>query len=422
MDARFTYDAPFPERVMIARVYRIDQLGEGVTSSLSVELDGIDEQALDENLLELFVNRGRVKPFGLIRVEVPAGEISMMGGEFLREGAWFSFSLLGQPGPRRVRAEHAQLTELGYLEGSRGYLGDLEFLGFDDEPDFKPLSSTVTTKRKRTQKAINGGVFPSGAIWSSPWPPYHAASGLKQPVQARVRDVGQAGFVTLLDDQGAPVLHFDAGWPVSFNGHTAPASSTVTDLDAAVVLSHWDWDHLHGYYVFPALQRQEWVAPVQHLGPGASRVAAQLHAAQRLCGVAATASLVMFGNGGWGRFAVCKGAPGNKNQTGLAMDVKLAAPIGKQSDHLLMTGDADYQYATAALGGGAYSALVVTHHGAKFTGATPAPHGAGLAVVSYGKGNTYQHPDATALKAHAAWNLSHTADHGGNPRGSRTLP
>lgn len=404
---------------MIARVYRVDEVGEGEAPRLSVELDGIDVEALDGDLTTLFLDRSDVGPFGLLRLELDPGEVKTVLGAAPVEGRWFSLTLFGEGGLRRAQAEHAQLAERGYVSGSRGYVGDVEFLADDKDHPLEPLSASVSPRRRRAQKAINGGVFPTGALMLVVWG-RHFWWTAPPPRQVRVRDVGQAGFITLIGRGGRPMLHFDAGWPVSFNGHTAPPSSAVRKLDAPVLLSHWDWDHLHGYYVFPTLQTQEWLVPVQRLGPGASRVAAQLHARSCLFGLPGGG--LTLGAGSWGRIATCGGPAGNKNQTGLAMDVDVAGRRGVIRDQVLMTGDADYQHAVAALGGATYSGLVITHHGAKFSGPVPPAHGGARAVVSYGENNTYRHPDPGMVSAHAGWSIERTAAHGFHRRGSRTLP
>jgi len=415
MEGKIFDDGPFPARTMIARVYRQDPLEEGASPGVSVELDGIDEETLDEDVTALFLDRAAVDPFGLLRVIVP--ENFVVDGRPMQSGAWFRLTLFDDDGDRRMRAEHAQLTQGGYTIRSKGYVGDIEWVGEDGDPPLHSVGASVAKRKKRAQKAINNGVFPQGAVVQASgvfvcaWP--------RPPFKVQVRDVGQAGFVTLRDEKDDPVLHFDAGWPVSFNGHTAPATTTVANLWAPVVLSHWDWDHLHGYYVFPDLRYMEWFTPVQTLGPGASRVAAQLNSRGLLFGL--TGGPVTFGAGGWGRLAVCAGPAGNKNQTGLALEARVRAEDGTE-DWVLMTGDADYQHAVAALGtSNVYAGLVVAHHGATFAGPVPIPTGAARAAVSYGDG-TYGHPSATALTAHAAWSLERTAMYKSTSRGCRYLP
>jgi hypothetical protein len=59
-----------------------------------------------------------------------------------------------------------------------------------------------------------------------------------------------------------------------FNGHLVVAYRLLYTR-APVVLSHWDWDHLHfalrpeGRY----LKDSKWIVPIQKLGPGAARFA-----------------------------------------------------------------------------------------------------------------------------------------------------
>jgi len=408
----------FPSRTMIARVYRQDPLEEGGAGLKSIELDGIDEKFLEGDLTEIFLERRAVGPFGLLRVVATPADFTEDAPRRLEVGDWLRLTLYPGDGPKRITAEHAQLTEGGYTVGSRGYVGDIEFLGDDGEPPLRSVGASVAKRRKRAQKAINGGIFPASAVVS-------LSGGSicrypRQPTKVQVRDVGQAGFVTLLDKHDWPILHFDAGWPVSFNGHTAPASTTVPNVHAPVVLSHWDWDHLHGYYVFPDLQLEPWFTPVQKLGPGASRVAAQLLARGLLFGI--TGGPFSFGAHGWARLAVCAGPANNKNQTGLALEARVASRDGIE-EWVLMTGDADYHHAITALGtANAYAGLVVAHHGATFSGLVPPPTGRGRAAVSYGEANTYGHPSLTALLAHASWTLERTANHLTVVRGCRYLP
>ena len=100
---------------------------------------------------------------------------------------------------------------------------------------------------------------------------------LPTPASVLVRDVGQASFVTLVDNQGREFVHFDVGAPTSFNKHTFPKPFAHTICaDAIVILSHWDWDHLHGAHLWPDLLKCNWIVPNQIVGPGAARLALQL--------------------------------------------------------------------------------------------------------------------------------------------------
>lgn len=89
-----------------------------------------------------------------------------------------------------------------------------------------------------------------------------------------VRDVGQASFSSLVDRHGKPLIHFDVGFPISFNQHTFPKSFPVDPTEKPlVILSHWDWDHLHAAFALPHLRERKWIAPRQRIGPGAARLA-----------------------------------------------------------------------------------------------------------------------------------------------------
>lgn len=406
----------FPERAMIARIYRVDQLEEMSPSRVSIEFDGIDQLTLekigsDQDFRELLEDRGNVSPFGLVRLDSTVEKFTEGAGIEPRVGSWFTILLSPRSEELNWSVEHAQLTTEGYTVNSRGFISRVEYHGDDDEPPLLPLSAEVRKARNTAQLAFNGGLFPQDAILPSvPKIRIHGCG--TRPHEIVVRDVGQANFISVVDKNGDPLVHFDVGWPVSFNSHTAPAASTVVGLCAPIILSHWDWDHLHGYYVFPILQRYLWLTPVQQLGPGASRVAAQLHQNRQLYGLA-TGSVCFR----WGKIAVCKGPAGNRNQTGLAMRVKLP-----HLNKVLLTGDADYGHAEAVLGSATYSSLVVTHHGANFGGSVPSPHGIAKAVVSYGNGNTYNHPSLNALAKHSGWAIEHTASYNGTPRGSRNIP
>jgi competence protein ComEC len=408
MSQKTSRDYTVPERYIIARIYRIDELEEAPRSKVSIEFDGIDEHTLHEcegaqDYQELLESRDHVNPFGLLRLEVNREEFKSVSGVEPSVGYWFRIELSSRR-DGRWEVEYAPLTIEGYRVSNYGFIHDITPEGEDSDLPLLPLGAAVTKKKKSVQMAINGGVFPRNAILSRS---FRSCPCFEQPIEILVRDVGQASFNTLFGQNESPIMHFDAGWRVSFNAHTSPAVSTVKDLDDPVILSHWDWDHLHGYYVLPALQKVPWVTPVQHLGPGASRVAAQLNASGLLAGLAAGRIYLR-----WGMLAVCAGPAGNKNQTGLVMRVKLTS-----STSALLTGDADYDFALKAFGSTSYSSLIITHHGAKFGGHVPSPSGKAHAVVSYGENNTYNHPNSGAIASHSSahWIIHRTTNYGGIP-------
>lgn len=422
-----TFDEPIPERTLIARIYRVDELTSVHGPCLSVEFDGIDEAALTQLKLatdyrDLLLLEDYVDPFGLLRLELSKKDFQKEAGIEPQPGSWFAIQLARKPGKLGWPVDHAQLTAQGYTDGSSGYISGIEFIANDDDIPPQPLSASVPRGRGVRQIAINNGAFPIPAI--ARWKGRRAIWIDDNPTEAIVQDVGQGSFISFHDERGAPVLHFDVGWPVAFNSHTQPTHFPQYLGMAPVILSHWDWDHLHGFHVAPYLRRVPWFAPAQNLGPGASRVAAQLDAANLLYGLIPQSQgpyVLMSRTIGrpCGEVGVCLGRHSNRNQTGLAIAVRLRGGI-----NLLATGDADYNLAVAALNSTAqYDALIVTHHGADFSGSVPSPSShARKAVVSYGLGNTYQHPHPSMQVRHAGWRIEPTAQSGHLPRGPRIIP
>jgi competence protein ComEC len=238
-------------------------------------------------------------------------------------------------------------------------------------------------------------------------------ASIPRPHDILVRDVGQASFASLRDRSKQELLHLDAGWPISYNLHTAGSVPSIGGKAAPVILSHWDWDHLHGYHVMPCLRQSIWISPVQRLGPGASLVANAL--AKRDCLYGVSISTLAAGPFIVGR---CRGKRGNLNNTGLWARITLES--GKS---LLYIGDGEYDLVPLRHRVQP-DFLVVTHHGAEFVGAIPAPTQAqNICIVSVGAKNTYGHPSSSAIGRHkaAGWHPSFTCQWGRRARGSRIV-
>ena len=288
----------------------------------------------------------------------------------------------------------------------------IRYLLSDGDPPLRPVGAAVDPEKDQAQQIAIACRFPKNAIFkdrSARW----LTESLPRPHRIVVRDVGQASLCSALDDQGKELFHLDAGWPISFNLKTAGGKPKLRVLAAPVILSHWDWDHLHGYHAIPGLSDGTWIAPVQRLGPGAARVAHTLAKDGRLFGVR-QAKLA----GGPIRMGRCKGKVGNLNQTGLCTEVAL-----RSGKILRFMGDADYQHSPSKMTA-LPNYIVATHHGANFAGRTVSPAGRrGVCVFSVGKGNGYRHPSETSLARHekAGWSLQFTCEWGGAPRGDRCL-
>jgi competence protein ComEC len=422
--SEFDLHDEFPDRAMVGRIYRTDTLGEGPRARTSVEFDALDERHLElgDNLRGLFLS-DNVKPFGLVRVLTTISRFAQVIGREPVEGEWYRFQLLPRPVAMAKRftdkltAWHVQLTDRGYTQRSRGYIIGAEFLQRDGERPLKSLGAAVPLTQTQRQAAIAAAQFPNfkpannGIVAT-----LLQSFGAVETVQ--VHDVGQANFLTMYDAADKPIVHFDAGWPIGFNGETAPKDPPLCHK-VPVILSHWDWDHLSGYYRFGDLQSVKWVTPVQYLGFGAGRVATRLDNKGLLHGYSGPVL-----NAGSLTLGVCNGPANNKNQTGLALRVALPpkATNGAGPRAVLLTGDADYDHVPATLRASPLHALLVTHHGANFEGSVPVgPAGSGRAIVSVGRGNRYKHPKAAALKLHnsANWRCQMTMYWAAIPRGPR---
>lgn len=216
-------------------------------------------------------------------------------------------------------------------------------------------------------------------------------------IEIRAVDVGQASCNAFFVG-GRPIGYFDAGSPIywnqkSFHGrlcHKPPSSGFV-------ILSHWDFDHFALGSKVPQLQSLTWIAPDQPVGPNALNFQRKLGNNLRFL----TTPVI------WPHFELKPGLSTNlkdRNGTGYSLAILLG------EDKVVLTGDAPYSMIDPAILNGA-SRITVPHHGGTGLGSIPTPRGASRAVVSYGKPNSYHHPDEGYLADHEArgWQVQRTA-------------
>lgn len=413
----------FPYRRLYARVTRIDALSVSPYRRASFEFDAIDADTADAagaQIGDLF-QEARTKPFALLRIVTTPARFRDFAGDTPASGDWFFLEVE----PRGLRPGlmtwHAQLGPVGYASHSRGVTVDARRLTSEDDEPRRPrsLGAAVALQTMLPQHVGQISQLPSVAASGAA---IHAALGqITTPAAVVVRDVGQASFTSLIDDQGKALIHFDVGFPISFNKHTFPKAFKSDPTERPlVVLSHWDWDHLHAAFALRHLLECRWVTPHQRIGPGAARLAMILAGKGNLLVWPAGSGAAFPG----GTLMACTDTT-NPNDTGLALHVTLAS--GRTA---VLTGDADYRclpIAFVALG--PVSHLIATHHGARFHSTAaqiPVPAAPGSAmVISYGAGNVYRHPHPEALRAHASagWQqwISTAGHKGGPPRGDRQL-
>lgn len=405
----------FPTRRLIAFVTRAERVGPRPYGRTSFEFDGIDGDVSDDDLERSIASPDIVKPFASVRAVTTERRFRKKFGFVPQEGDWVELKIRPRFWDGETIAFHAQLTPDGYVQHSRGVLEDAQLLfGRDEEPKPpQPVGAAVAPLLLKTAKVAQLCQFPSRAIGQLT-KVRKILQGLSTVKDVQVRDVGQASFVSLCDAKGKVLGHFDAGWPISYNAHTAPGTAPAITGTAPVILSHWDWDHLHGYYRCKTLQSVLWLTPVQVMGPGASKIATQLHAKSLLIGYSGPAILTV----GNATLLQCTG-PARLNDNGLSMALTLASQLTA-----LLVGDAGYDALGTWPTGKTFDYLVVTHHGADFTGTVPAATPtANRGVISVGLNNVYKHPRAIAIKLHTTtgWTLERTCKHGTTARGDKVL-
>lgn len=401
----------FAPRSFVGRTTRVEQVGDGPRSRTSYEFDVVDVD-LAEDHPETFSTKS-ISNFALLRVlTTPPRFAQVFNGE-PKVGDWYSLEVEARKAePNRLTVWQAQLTDRGYTVQSRGHLTSAQYLFTDTDREPSPLSAAANPQNAPIRRLANQS-YPMTSVIDLDFLE-HILNTLGIPANVVVRDVGQASLASVIDQHGNDICHFDAGWPISFNYKTAPNAFALGQHASAVFLSHWDWDHMHGFYRFPSLSHVSWIAPVQTLGPGASRVAHILNNNGLLKSIGS-------GSAANSHFAlgICNGPFENVNNSGLAMRVTTA-----DSRTCLLVGDADYESSPLALPHAGLDGLAFTHHGALFNGSPPrAKVRKTAAVISCGEGNVYKHPKHAALAAHrkAGWASKRTSRTPGTPRGNRTL-
>lgn len=399
-------------RRMIGRLDRVESTIVG--SCWAFEFDAIDADLSPEELDSALNDPEVTAPFALVRIISDRSRLEGLLGSAIEEGMWIELALApGKPGEFPPGAV-AQLTPRGYLEQERGIVHGMRIVADRDERprDFPGIGAAVPQRRQRAVATVLKCGIPVRSVTDATAVKRALRPLLTKAAAVVVRDVGQASFNTVISSDGQQLVHFDAGWPISYNGRTAPKE--LPDAGGVpVVLSHWDWDHLHAYHRIPALASVYWIVPHQPIGPGATKMANALHARKKLMTYRGPNISV-----GQSSLISCTGSSG-MNDTGFALDLSLAN--GKRA---LLVGDASYIHLGASVIATQYDYLVVTHHGSDFVGTVPLTKGsAAKCAISVGQKNVYGHPRSSALLLHTSngWPDVRTSKNGSIARGPRTL-
>lgn len=383
---------------LIGRVFRVDQVGEGKHARWSYEFDCVNGSLDLGRIHSALKEVDDLEPFSVVRILTTPARFQQLGGSFPKVGDWFFLQLSNYFDLPIAYFAPLQGSGYGAMQMTRlGYANRL-FSEFDGEPPRSPLGAEASSEAKLARDLADACQFPRAAVKSND----DIAEIFKQvgrPDHAIVEDVGQGSYTTFRDANRIVLFSCDAGWPIVFNASTYPRTFFRPTVSHPIILSHWDFDHLLGYYRFPVLKGSIWVAPVQNLGPGAKKIAVQLSRCGRLFGVV-SGTIKMP----WGEIIRCTGPSRSPNNSGLAVMVDMAT-----SKRVLFAGDASYE--NIPVSGQQPDRLVVTHHGARFEGEVVSPNGIGYAVVSVGRGNVYRHPKKESLDAHARahWAVDRTS-------------
>lgn len=277
---------------LVARLVRSEalineQLVLPAANRVSFEFDTIDARMTAEEALATIADKGQRARLAVLKVLTTAEHFRYLTdvGE-VRDGQWYWITLLPrgkQPGPF---AWASSLGDAGYGENVPLVLDEIRYLFSEGDSPLSPVGAAVGNERALAQEIAEACKFPKSAIGKSRVA-RNLLSAANPPHKIVVRDVGQASFCSAIDQRGNELFHLDAGWPTSYNKKTASSKPVLAARDVPVILSHWDWDHLHGYHAVAGLAGGTWIAPVQRLGPGAKLVAQKLATSNRLLGVSA---------------------------------------------------------------------------------------------------------------------------------------
>ncbi|WP_143594998.1 hypothetical protein [Thioclava sp. DLFJ4-1] len=406
---------PKEPRGYVGLILSIEQHNESPLSRATIIIDAVQAN-FDPALVNEPVRTWDRQNLALLRIMTTAKRFSKMASLESPDDAEGEEDLAG-------RWVDIQLVPAGKISGPRAQVCRLGENGFEELENFTVATITQFGSEPEEPRSLSAAAG-SGAVLASKLAKRRGLPGTKIETTASnhallrlarsicksdfekviIHDVGHASFTTLIGSSGKAIMHFDAGWPIPFNAKTCPPTDPAPKFAEMVFLSHWDWDHLHGYHRWKLLQKSFWIVPDQPLGPNAEFVVEELKAAHRLIRIPPIPSKeYSFGplTLGQANPMAVSGKSKRRNNSGLVISVRLAN--GKTA---LMTGDADYVAIQPSVLR-RVNLLVVPHHGAEVLGKIPVPHigPSPLAVVSMGAGNCYQHPSVPNIERHqnAGW-------------------
>jgi len=381
---RLTGEKVSPRRFYAFTDSVIDPGHDNPRLRLSLEFDAVDASRFDDPNLDESDD-----DFALIRVITTHKRLGFFGLEAPKEGDW----LLIEVGKERNTPRAWVAPAIGgFVPEGATNAPILRFLSGDADTAvverIEKACSAPEAKRVKAVEVLNR---------------LNLSKYKKLTITAL--DVGQAACVAFADNC-QDIGYFDIGKPISFNRRSFPKGFMRTyPLDGFVLLSHWDFDHFALAINNPSLMGMDWYAPDQKVGPYTARFQRLLGPRLHFITGDASVSGVLLKR--------CIGVvPTDRNATGYVVRFE------RDGEVVLLTGDADYVWIPQEVKVKATS-LTMPHHGGKGTQPPkPAVCGTPIAVASYGKPNTYKHPDDIQVMAHRkkGWRIRRTAAHGSSPR------
>jgi beta-lactamase superfamily II metal-dependent hydrolase len=357
-------------------------------SRANIAFDCVDADAFDDGRVD---DRASPDFLSIVRVMTTPRRLRALFdvSEPIAEGQWFYIGLsvnAGKPRAWRLAAESS-------YGGAVGNYNLVQFKRINEPDDIKEAVDRKPLERLRA--------------WCKVTPSTQQNLILQVPprLHVRVMDVGHASSsaVHMEKNGSSPIVgYYDVGGPIFFHHHTFPAAFNEIwriPEQGFVALSHWDFDHYSlAVTRMKGLQRLQWYAPEQTVGPNAARLQTLLGSRLRL--LTSPTFQIAPNLQMWRGTA----APADRNNSGYVLTVAHA------SGAILLTGDVEYNAIPPAAKTNLI-ALGVTHHGGNGAGTPPPPMtSGGSAAVSFGLPNHYGHPDLKNIAAHASlgWNVTST--------------
>lgn len=233
-------------------------------------------------------------------------------------------------------------------------------------------------------------------------------------VAVGVIDVGQGSMNAFLDAEGVPIAYFDVGGGVTTNRRTWPQDLTELCLlkSKVFILSHWDLDHWAAHQrCLPFAEHPEayagstWIVPVDPPRDRPAVTVARFVDRLKEHGARILVCPPRFADITEGRVTLKKCSGTSRNDSGLVIQIDGDDERGD----VLLPGDASLDV-IPNLDPGDLGLIVAPHHGSRTSNEAVGVKDNAAVVLSFGKRNTFGHPDFRTLRHWRNVDWTATAD------------